>query len=106
MSAAVDRRRSADASGALQPVKKKKFDHVNFNDSTQSGFLEHLFDPASVAQQREEYLKSQPYKHSIFRALFDPELLQSVQDEIIRELTFSEKETDIYKACRPIPIRL
>lgn len=89
-----DRRHSVDGPA----VKKQKIDHVN-SDHLEFTFAENLFDPVSVAQQRDEYVKSKPYKHSIFKSLFDPELLQSVQDEITTGLAFSQKETDIYKAC-------
>lgn len=91
-------RKRVDTPDVLQPAKKKKIDHINYDDSAECAFLEKLFDPTSVAQQREGYVKSQPYKHSVFGALFEPELLQRVQDEIVRELTFTQKETDIYKA--------
>jgi len=89
-------RRSIDRPDTTQPAKKQKTNHTN---SDESAFLDHLFDSTSVAQQRQQYAQSKPYKHSIFTALFEPELLQRVQDEIIGELTFSEKETDIYKVC-------
>ncbi|KAF9508132.1 hypothetical protein BS47DRAFT_1377768 [Hydnum rufescens UP504] len=43
------------------------------------------------------YTRSEPYKHCVIDALFNPELLFDVQSEIIGGLSFTEKETDIYK---------
>lgn len=41
--------------------------------------------------------KSGPYKHSVVRPLLDDALLQAAREEIVHNLSFTEKETDIYK---------
>ncbi|KAI8908303.1 Oxoglutarate and iron-dependent oxygenase degradation C-term-domain-containing protein [Gorgonomyces haynaldii] len=45
---------------------------------------------------RQEYLSSKPYKHSRILNLVDDQLLRNVRKEI-QKLSFTEKETDIYK---------
>lgn len=40
---------------------------------------------------------SEPYKHSVVRPLIDDALLRAAREEIIEELRFADKETDIYK---------
>lgn len=90
-------KRSVDPSENSQPAKKIKTTHSESNGSSENAFVDRLFDPASVARRHEEYMQSKPYKHSVFKALVDPALLQSVQNELVREITFTEKETDIYK---------
>ncbi|KAJ2988358.1 hypothetical protein NUW54_g9139 [Trametes sanguinea] len=44
-----------------------------------------------------EYDGSNPFKHVVVDKLFQDDLLQRVKDEALSELSFSEKETDIYK---------
>lgn len=43
------------------------------------------------------YAASGPFKHAVIEKLFNEQLLKSASEEIIRELAFTEKETDIYK---------
>jgi Rps23 Pro-64 3,4-dihydroxylase Tpa1-like proline 4-hydroxylase len=44
-----------------------------------------------------EYAGSTPYKHSVINGLIDDKLLRSVRDEICANVSFTPKETDIYK---------
>lgn len=41
--------------------------------------------------------QSQPYHHGAVRPLLDDALLRAARDEIVEELRFADKETDIYK---------
>jgi hypothetical protein len=85
------------------------------HDAFQPGLLA----PGNSKRLRAEYTQSTPFKHAIIDALFDGDLLVQVRvfpahipcpvvhsrrqakDECIRELSFTEKETDIYKVRRP-----
>lgn len=40
---------------------------------------------------------SGPYNHSVIRPLIDDALLRAAREEIVEELRFADKETDIYK---------
>ena len=50
---------------------------------------------------RSAYASSTPYLHGVIDKLFDDTLLRKASEEIIRELHFTEKETDIYKVLQP-----
>lgn len=60
-------------------------------------FADGLITSTRKASLREQYISSAPYKHCIIDNLVDEELLRDVRKEIIEELHFTSKETDIYK---------
>ncbi|KAG9317740.1 Oxoglutarate and iron-dependent oxygenase degradation, partial [Chiua virens] len=60
-------------------------------------FAASLFDPSNVDQLCTSYSDSSPFKHVVIDALFRDDLLRSVKEECISHLSFTEKETDIYK---------
>ncbi|SAM81109.1 related to TPA1-Poly(A)-binding protein involved in translation termination efficiency [Ustilago bromivora] len=62
-----------------------------------SAFAPNLFDSTIVSQFNAEYEASAPYKHAVIPSLIDDSLLKAARQEIIDELRFAEKETDIYK---------
>lgn len=67
-------------------------------DSTiTSHFAPELFSPDTISKQASSYASSGPYKHGVVPSLISDSLLRSAREEIINELRFAEKETDIYK---------
>lgn len=62
-----------------------------------SAFSPDLLAPTTVTQYNEQYEASGPYKHAVVPALINEDLLKATRHEIIQELRFAEKETDIYK---------
>ncbi|CAE7221279.1 unnamed protein product, partial [Rhizoctonia solani] len=56
-----------------------------------------LLDEANVTGLNAQYAESGPYKHVVVPSLFSDELLKNVKDEILENVRFTEKETDIYK---------
>ncbi|KAH6914664.1 nuclear protein [Coprinopsis sp. MPI-PUGE-AT-0042] len=62
-----------------------------------SKFANKLFEKDRVAGLHESYKTSDPYKYAVVDKLFQDELLRKVKDEIMGQLSFTEKETDIYK---------
>ncbi|EIW76255.1 hypothetical protein CONPUDRAFT_130769 [Coniophora puteana RWD-64-598 SS2] len=71
-------------------AKKLKTDPVQqFHDG--------LLEPESIQKLRNDYTTSEPYKYAVIETLFQDDLLRKVKDECMKELSFSEKETDIYK---------
>ncbi|MCJ1352319.1 MAG: hypothetical protein MMC33_002303 [Icmadophila ericetorum] len=86
-------------------------DDDNFNDPQDNGqskakrqaidphtrFHDGLFDQAVLAGYTDSYAKATPYKHGVISKLIDPDLLRSVRTEIQENLSFTPKETDIYK---------
>jgi hypothetical protein len=64
---------------------------------TTSSFARNLFDHNNIARLNLDYRQSSPFKYAIVEKLFQEDLLRKVKDECLSELSFSEKETDIYK---------
>lgn len=89
------------------------------DDAVISRFREGLFDPSELENYTKSYASSGPwvslwtycrsgwnsyqikcyisYKHGVISPLVAPDLLRSVRNEIENNLSFTEKETDIYK---------
>ena len=90
--------------GASEPglLKRMKMSHIsNPDDAVAERFANDLFNPTNIHRLHGEYEASQPYKHVVVDKLFQDDLLQKVKDEALAELSFAEKETDIYKVCAP-----
>ncbi|PWN23750.1 hypothetical protein BCV69DRAFT_279673 [Microstroma glucosiphilum] len=60
-------------------------------------FAPKLLSKDSRASYQSKFASSQPYKHAVVDALISDELLRKAREEIVEELRFAEKETDIYK---------
>ncbi|KAH8759081.1 Oxoglutarate and iron-dependent oxygenase degradation C-term-domain-containing protein [Diaporthe sp. PMI_573] len=56
-----------------------------------------LFDQRVLDSYTKGYAESSPYKHSVINGLVDDSLLRSVRQEIRENVSFTPKETDIYK---------
>lgn len=64
--------------------------------------VEELFAPQLLSEDkrkghREAYNHSKPYRHAVVDGLINDDLLRKARQEILEELRFTEKETDIYK---------
>lgn len=92
--------RSGSPSPSVEPSSKRLKTESNppYHEGISSKFTPNLFDTANIARFKDEYKDSTPYKHAVIGQLFDHDLLKSVKDEILGQLGFTEKETDIYKA--------
>jgi hypothetical protein len=68
-------------------------------------FAPGLFDLTHIRELHTTYAANLPFKYAVLEKLFQDELLENVKDECLRELHFSQKETDIYKVrCISIAI--
>jgi hypothetical protein len=54
-------------------------------------------DAANLQKLKTTYATNEPFKYAVIDKLFQDDLLKNVKDECINHLSFSEKETDIYK---------
>ncbi|KAJ5404427.1 Prolyl 3-4-dihydroxylase ofd1 [Penicillium cosmopolitanum] len=88
----TEERPSLDGNGL--PNSKKR---ALSTEEAVSRFSDGLFDPAKQKNYTDSYAKSNPYYHGVIHPLIEPSLLRSVRDEIQEHLSFTEKETDIYK---------
>ncbi|KAG8218926.1 nuclear protein, partial [Butyriboletus roseoflavus] len=81
--------------------KKPKTSHTSDDTDAGSDVVAHfataLFDPSNVERLRTGYADSTPFKHVVVDTLFRDDLLRNVKDECVKHLSFTEKETDIYK---------
>jgi prolyl 3-hydroxylase /prolyl 3,4-dihydroxylase len=96
---APTRVRSGSPSPSVEPTSKrlKTESKAPYHEGVSSKFAPNLFDAANIGRFKEEYKDSAPFKHAVVGQLFDSHLLKNVKDEILGQLSFSEKETDIYK---------
>ena len=53
---------------------------------------------ATVDELRKKHAQSEPYHHAVVHQLFDPEFLHAARKEIVEDISFREKETDICKS--------
>ena len=65
--------------------------------SVAAAFGPGVLDDAFIAQKRKEHDESRPYLHAVVNGLLNEDLLRRARHEIVEELHFTEKETDIYK---------
>ena len=61
-----------------------------------------LLNEENVARLRQEYATNKPFKYAKVETLFRDDLLKKVKDECLTHLSFTEKETDIYRVCASI----
>jgi len=91
-------KRKAETEGAAVAngggSKKKQATEAN---AVESQFGKGLFSSKRLKGYTQEYAKSAPYKHAVVHGLMNDELLRSVRREIIDNIHFTPKETDIYK---------
>ncbi|MCJ1463894.1 hypothetical protein MMC07_002503 [Pseudocyphellaria aurata] len=77
---------------------ESKRQNISQNISTHiEPFNERLFTPNYLDELTQAYSESKPYKHGVISNLVSPELLRNVRSEIQENLSFTPKETDIYK---------
>lgn len=62
-------------------------------------FAADVLSAANIHKLNAEYNSSLPFKYCKMEKLVQDDLLKGVKDECLAELSFTEKETDIYKVC-------
>ncbi|KAL5413338.1 hypothetical protein PMIN03_003772 [Paraphaeosphaeria minitans] len=67
------------------------------DDEAHGNFRSGLFDSSVLVDYTTSYATSQPYKHAVIQKLVDDRLLRNVRNEIREHISFTPKETDIYK---------
>lgn len=60
-------------------------------------FQSHVFEPSFKSQLTQQIKDSQPYRWGTIKNLISDDLLRNVRKEIMQEIEFTKKETDIYK---------
>ena len=89
------KRKAEDSSASGSNGQHKK--QATEANSIVSNFSEGLFAEKTVERYAVEYATSEPYKHAVVSNLMDDSLLRSVRSEVLDNIHFTPKETDIYK---------
>ncbi|OCL09933.1 hypothetical protein AOQ84DRAFT_10135, partial [Glonium stellatum] len=79
------------------PANGKSKKRALSDDEAQRNFRKGLFNPEVLKDYSQQYAKSAPYKHAVIQNLIDDTLLRNVRNEIRENISFTPKETDIYK---------
>ncbi|OMP87587.1 PKHD-type hydroxylase TPA1 [Diplodia seriata] len=87
-------KRKAEGPAAINGKSKKR---ALSDEEARSNFRKGLFDTKVLEDYQKQYAESQPYKHAVIQNLIDTKLLRNVRDEIRQHISFTPKETDIYK---------
>ncbi|OTB02108.1 hypothetical protein M426DRAFT_74800 [Hypoxylon sp. CI-4A] len=90
-------KRKAQSQASDQKPSKKKPKTSLSNEDARKRFRKGLFDKDVLNNYTQGYATSAPYKHSVIHELIDDTLLRSVREEIKNNVSFTPKETDIYK---------
>lgn len=91
------RTRPSDGSELSPAFKKIKTTHTESPGIDSDVLFPEVLSQKNSRDLQQAYVQSAPFKHAVIPSLFDENLLQNVQREILEELSFTEKETDIYK---------
>ena len=88
----------ADSGQDQSPAKHLKSDSITpFHETIRSCFRPDLFLSTTLDAYIKVYKSSQPFPHAVIPSLIDPPLLKSVREEITTHISFTLKETDIYR---------
>lgn len=109
----VGEKRKAEQTEALvtkktaleKPTSKVSNGDYNDLDFVKPKFSPNLFDDSTREQLKKSIEESGPYKHGVIRTLMNDELLNKVYKEIMDNLHFTKKETDIYKVFQTGDLR-
>ncbi|KAK9421995.1 putative Oxoglutarate and iron-dependent oxygenase degradation C-term-domain-containing protein [Seiridium unicorne] len=90
-------KRKAEVQTAGQKPSKKKSKPSLSDTEVASRFRKGLLNQDVLDSFTKQYAASEPYKHCVINELIDDKLLRAVRDEIKDNVSFTPKETDIYK---------
>lgn len=62
-------------------------------------FADGLFDPANVHRLAAAHDVAQPYKFGLVNELFEPKFMHAARKEMVDQLSYRAKETDICEPC-------
>jgi len=87
--------------------KRAKITHAEKVEVDQAAhFAPGLLNHTVTSNLHQAYISSEPFKYAIVEKLVQDDLLKNVKDECLRELNFTEKETDIYKVSKAFSLLL
>ncbi|KAK7700236.1 putative component of NuA3 histone acetyltransferase complex [Diaporthe eres] len=90
-------KRKAASQPGLKRASSKRSKTSLPESEAKARFRKGLFEQKVLDSYTKGYAESSPYKHSVIHGLVDDSLLRNVRDEIRENVSFTPKETDIYK---------
>ena len=97
---------ASDSSRVSNPtavrISEKEESHFLFlslHERQQNEMESRIFN--EVQDTKRAFAASTPYLHAVLQDLVQPELLKEVRKEVLSQLHFTEKETDIYRVQPP-----
>jgi len=89
-----------DSSGNVKRLKTSHPSGISLTSTVSdpaSAFHPGVLDHSNIARLNTAYRNNDPFHYALVEKLFDDDLLKNVKEECLSELSFTEKETDIYK---------
>ncbi|KAH3667274.1 hypothetical protein OGAPHI_002923 [Ogataea philodendri] len=97
-SSSVVPQKRASSSDSLPEKRQISIKQTPEEEASAKGyFQQHIFDDSFKDDLKTQIADSQPYRWGTIHDLIDDDLLRNVRKEIISEISFKKKETDIYK---------
>jgi hypothetical protein len=93
----VKRLKTAYSSSSATPAINTE--SLIISGDTTPSFAKTLFDHNNIARLNSDYHQATPFKYAVVEKMFQEDLLRKVKDECLSELSFTGKETDIYKVA-------
>ncbi|KAJ4396831.1 putative component of NuA3 histone acetyltransferase complex [Gnomoniopsis smithogilvyi] len=90
------KRKAGNQAEPKKPLSKRAKSSLSA-DEAKARFRTGLFNQDELDKYTSGYAESSPYKHSVINGLIDDSLLRNVREEIRDNVSFTPKETDIYK---------
>lgn len=103
-STAADNKRKLEVSAVTEDTgvsKQAKLETSTLYEKFSTG----LFDSQNRDAVRSQIASSEPYKHGVIPTLMNDQLLRKVRQEVMENLHFTKKETDIYKVFQTGDLR-
>jgi Rps23 Pro-64 3,4-dihydroxylase Tpa1-like proline 4-hydroxylase len=94
----TEKRDMSDNEEIITPKKKISIKQTPEEElQAKQYFQSHVFKPTFKSQLKENIINSKPYRWGTIKNLINDDLLRNVRNEIMSEIEFTKKETDIYK---------
>ena len=90
-------KRKNDKESPKESLDLKKQKTTFTKDEVKSFFNKQIWDTEFQSQVQKDVAQSSPYKWGTIKPLIDDTLLRQVRREVLSEIAFTKKETDIYK---------
>lgn len=78
-----------------RPLSCSQHPSMDLDSPSPLAFHPTLLTPSNTSSLQKAYKESKPYHHAVVSELFEPEFLRKAREELVENVAFREKETDI-----------